>query len=180
MNAHLDKFDFGPEYQDAYRSCIDLDMSLAEFDRLLTDAVFFIDRAIKPLKDSVEIKAQELSFEIDAKKSNAIDLLDKYQAECEENLKRFEFEPMFNDMSEKMDERKEALANNFRELESTFQLNPKKMEAIRNENRKVKEKCEKEMSLVITNNLLMGKMMEYKDIVKEFSNLTLSNNSRFY
>lgn len=173
LEVHLDKLDLGPEYQKAYRSCLDLEISLAEFDQLCNDAELFIDRAINPLRNSVINKAQELSFEIEKRKTELLTQLDLYQQECELSLKETDFEFTFSRIGEKMEKRKIDLADRFKEIETSLEINQDKWEQMRNENQKVREQTEKDMSAFIASGLLMGKSREFQEKVNHFNSFSL-------
>lgn len=87
LNANIKSLNLGAKYNEAYRTCAQLDKICLDMDRLLLDPSFFIVETVAKLKNRVDLLREKFKLSIDQKADQITQQLDKYVHECKNNLK---------------------------------------------------------------------------------------------
>ena len=114
------RLDFGSVHTEAKKSCESLEEFLKEIEVILKDPFVLTHERISELKNSVQLKGEELKLIIDQEMKKLIDRLDEYERQSKEYLSSNEFKRE----SEKLEiELKSANSNLDSWLESLKELN---------------------------------------------------------
>ena len=84
IKSEIGQLDFGSVHKEAKKSCESVKDSLNELEALLNDPYFFTYERISELKNSVQLKGEELKLKIDQEMKK---LLDRLRKSTKENLK---------------------------------------------------------------------------------------------
>ena len=91
IKAEIAKLDFGNVHKEAKKSCESYGDSLKELKLLLKDPYFYTHGKISELKNSVQLKGEEIKLRIDEEMKKLIDKLEEYERECRKYLSSNEF-----------------------------------------------------------------------------------------
>ena len=91
IEAEIANLDFGNVHKEAKKSCESFEKALKEFELLLKDPNFYTHDKIDELKNSVQLKGEELKLIIDQEVTKHIDRLEEYERQCREYLSSNEF-----------------------------------------------------------------------------------------
>ena len=83
--------DFGSVHNKAKKSCESFEELLDEIEAILKDPFFYSHQKISELKNSVQLKGEELKQTIDQEMKTLIDRLDEYERQSKEYLSSNEF-----------------------------------------------------------------------------------------
>ena len=82
----IGRLDFGSVHTEAKKSCESLEELLKEIEAILKDPSFLAHERISELKNSVQLKGEELKLIIDQEMKKLIDRLDEYETQSKEYL----------------------------------------------------------------------------------------------
>ena len=91
IKSEIAYLDFGSVYNDAKKSCESFENTLKEFEVLLKDPYVYTHERISELKNSVQLKGEELKLIIDQEMKKLFDRIDDYQRQSKEYLSSNEF-----------------------------------------------------------------------------------------
>ena len=91
IGTEIANLDFGNVHKEAKNSCESFENALNEIEVLLKDPYFYTHERITELKDSVQLKGEELKLIIDEEMNKIIDRLEDYQRQSKEYLLTNEF-----------------------------------------------------------------------------------------
>lgn len=83
--------DFGTVHNEARKSCESFEELLNEIEAILKDPFIYPHERISELKNSVQLKGEELKLRIDEETEKLINRLDEYERQSKENLSSNEF-----------------------------------------------------------------------------------------
>ena len=86
INSEIGQLDFGSVHKEAKKSCKSVENALKEFKVLLKDPYLFTNEKISELKNSVQLKGEELKLLIDEEMKKLIDKLEEYDKKSREYL----------------------------------------------------------------------------------------------
>ena len=86
IKSEIGQLDFGCHHKEAKKSCESFENALKEVEVLLTDPHFFIHERISELKNTVQLKGEELKLIIDQEMRKLIDRLEEYERQSKEYL----------------------------------------------------------------------------------------------
>ena len=96
IKTEIANLDFGSVHKEAKKSCESVKDSLKELKLILKDPYFYIHGKISELKNSVQLKGEELKLIIDQEMKKIIDKLEEYERESKEYLSSNEFKEESN------------------------------------------------------------------------------------
>ena len=91
IDSQIGNLDFGSVHKEAKRSCESFEEALKEFKVLLKDPYVFAHEIISELKNSVQLKGEELKLRIDQETKRFIDELEEYESESKDYILTNEF-----------------------------------------------------------------------------------------
>ena len=91
IKSEIANLDLGSVHKEAKKSCESLEKALNEFQVLLNDPYFYTHERISELKNSVQLKGEELKLIIDEEMKKFIDRLEEYERKTREYLSSNEF-----------------------------------------------------------------------------------------
>ena len=91
IEAEIANLELGSVHKEAKTSCESFEKALKEFEVLIKDPNFFTHEKISELKNSVQLKGEELKLIIDEEMKKFIDQLDEYERKAKEYLSSHEF-----------------------------------------------------------------------------------------
>ena len=87
----IGRLDFGSVHTEAKKSCESFEELLKEIEAILKDPSFLAHERISELKNSIQLKGEELKLIIDQEMKKLIDRLDEYERQSKEYLSSNEF-----------------------------------------------------------------------------------------
>ena len=91
IDAEIANLELGSVHKEAKKSCESLEKALEEFEVLLKDPYFYPHERISELKNSVQLKGEELKLIIDEETKKFIERLEEYERQSKEFLSSKEF-----------------------------------------------------------------------------------------
>ena len=91
IKSDIGHLDFGSVHKEAKKSCESFDEALKEFEVLIKDPYVYTHERISELKNSVQLKGEELKLIIDQEMKKLFDRLDDYERQSKEYLSSNEF-----------------------------------------------------------------------------------------
>ena len=91
IKAEIANLDFGNVHKEAKKSCESFEEALKHFEVLLKDPHFYTYERINVLKNTVQLKGDELKLRIDQEMKKLFDRLDEYERQSKEYLSSNEF-----------------------------------------------------------------------------------------
>ena len=91
IKSEIGHLDFGKLHNEAKKSCDSIENTLKEVELLLKDPYVFSHEKISELKNSVQLKGEELKLRIDQEMKKHIDKLDEYETQSKDYLSSNEF-----------------------------------------------------------------------------------------
>ena len=91
IESGIANLDLGNVHKEAKKSCESFEDALKEFEVLLKDPYFYTHEKINELKNSVQLKGDELKLIIDQKMKKLLDRLEEYEKQSKEYLSSNEF-----------------------------------------------------------------------------------------
>ena len=91
IKSNIVQLDFGSLHKGASKSCESFEDALKEFRLLLNDPCFYTSGKIDPLKNTVQLKGEELKLRIDEEMKKLIGRLEEYENRLKEYLSSNEF-----------------------------------------------------------------------------------------
>ena len=86
IKTEIANLDFGNVHKEAKKSCECVENNLKQLDNLLKDPYFYTHERISDLKNSVQLKGEELKLIIDQEVTKLIDKLEEYERQSKEYL----------------------------------------------------------------------------------------------
>ena len=91
IEAEISHFDFGSVHKEAKKSCKSVEEALKELEVILKDPHFYTNERISELKNSVQLKGEELKLIIDQEMKKLIDRFEEYERQSKEYLSSNDF-----------------------------------------------------------------------------------------
>jgi hypothetical protein len=91
IKSEIGYLDFGSVHKEAKKSCESFENTLKEFEILLKDPSVYNHEKISELKNSVQLKGEELKLIIDQEMKKLFDRIEDYQRQSKEYLSSNEF-----------------------------------------------------------------------------------------
>jgi hypothetical protein len=166
IDAQIVDIDFGEEHNEAKELCKHLDDLLTNIEDTLKDPYNFTHEAISYLKNTVQLKGEEMKLKIDEQMASLIGKLDKYNEDCKQNLSSSEFVAKSKELS---DEKEEARFELEKWLDTLNELKYKEAETerIKNESREIIKKFETKLRQFKIDSLLQKKIGIYRAEIKQ-------------
>ena len=120
IKSEIATLDLGSVHKEAKKSCESFEKDLKEFEVLLKDPNFYTHERISELKNSVQLKGEELKLRIDQETKKFIDDLEEYDRKTREYLSSNEFKEESKNLENEL---KTAQSNLDSWLESLNKLN---------------------------------------------------------
>lgn len=89
--TNIDKLDFGDVHKNAKKSCESFEELLKEIENLLKDPFHLTHERISDLKNTVQLKGEEIRLMIDQKIKDMLETLDDYERQCKDYLTTNEY-----------------------------------------------------------------------------------------
>ena len=86
IKSEIGHMDFGSVHNETKKSCESIENTLKEFEVLLKDPFVFTHEKISELKNSVQLKGEELKLRIDEEMKILLDKLEEYERQSKEYL----------------------------------------------------------------------------------------------
>jgi tetratricopeptide (TPR) repeat protein len=86
IESRINELDFGKDYNEAKESCVKLDDLFASIDQVLADPRNYTYEAMKIMKDTVQMRGDELKLKIDEKMNELFTLIGSYENDCKHFL----------------------------------------------------------------------------------------------
>ena len=99
IEAETGNLDLKSVHKEAKKSCESFENALKEFELLIRDPFFYTYERINELKNTIQLKGEELKLIIDEEMKKHIDRLEEYERKCKEYFSSNEFK----DDSKKLD-----------------------------------------------------------------------------
>ena len=91
LESGIANLELGSVHKEAKKSCESVENALKEFELLIKDPLFYTHERITELKDSVQLKGEELKLVIDQEMKKLFDRLEVYERQSKEYLSSNEF-----------------------------------------------------------------------------------------
>ena len=102
IETEIANLDFGSVHKEAKKSCESLEKALKQLEVLLKDPFFYSCQKISELKNSVQLKGEELKLIIDQEMTKLISRLEEYERQSKEYLSSKEFKEESNRFDSEM------------------------------------------------------------------------------
>ena len=102
IKTEIANLDFGNVYKETKKSCESFEDALKQFEKLLKYPYFYTHKRINELKNSVQLKGEELKLRIDEETKKLINRLEEYERESKEYLSSNEFKEESNMLESEM------------------------------------------------------------------------------
>ena len=86
IKTEIANLDFGSVHKEAKKSCELIENALKEFELLIKDPFFYTYERISELKNTIQLKGEELKLIIDQEMKRLIDRLEEYERQSKEYL----------------------------------------------------------------------------------------------
>ena len=165
IEAKIACLDFGNEYKEAKQSCEKFDEILIKCEQILNDPFNFIYHAIDFLKETVQLKGEEMILNISENMTKIISKLDQHKNECENELNGNEFKMKSKKL---IDEKEKARIDldKWQETLNEIKLNEQEWKRIKIESEKAIEKFENKL-IEFKIDLLPKKFDEFSEEIEE-------------